>query len=172
MEKFNFAAGKIRWDGVILMLLGLFMLIFPGASVKIVCIILGIALIVMGIMLIISYVKERNIAPIKSNLYAGIGMIVLGILVFIFSDFFVSILLIAFGLILLYGCYVLFRQAYEMSDQKGKDFFLPLIMGIIILVLGILMVTNPAGSAAFVARMCGIALLVEGFSFLISKQER
>ena len=158
--------GKIRWDGVITILLGLFLLIFPNASVKIVCILIGVALVIMGIMLIISYIQEHNRAPVTSNLFIGIGMVVLGILLFIFTNFFVSVILIIFGLILLYGCVMLFMQAYNMRHEKGKDFFLPLIMGIVILILGILMIINPVGTLSFIVQMVGVAMIIEGISLL------
>ena len=156
-------AFRNHWlEGILLLLAGLFMLLWPQASLKILCVVLGIILIVIGVINLLSLFSQKYAEKKESTLALSIGAIVLGILIIVLSRFFVSVFLIIAGLILLFGCIMLFRRAYQLRDIKGKDFAISLILGIIILILGIVMIINPVGTASFVIQLIGVALILFG----------
>ena len=45
------------------------------------------------------------------------------------------------------------------------------MIGVLILVLGIVMIINPVGTAAFVIQLCGVALMIVGFAAVFMKQD-
>ena len=151
---------NIRYQGIFLLIIGLFMLLWPNTSLKILCIVIGVILILFGLADLIQYVRKTE--PTSTTLTKGIIQLVIGILLIVISNFFVSILLILAGIALLYGCYRMFRKAYELRNIRGKDFYVSLIPAILILILAIVMIFNPVGTAAFIVQLVGAAVIIEG----------
>ena len=101
----------------------------------------------------------------------GMVQLVLGILLIVISRFFVSVFLILAGLVMIIGCIMMFRRAWELRDVKGKDFVFSILIGVLILALGIVMIINPVGTAAFVIQLCGVALMIVGISAAFLRSE-
>ncbi len=170
-DKVKEAAIKYRMNGIILILIGLFMLLWPEASLKILCIIVGVVLIITGVIKLINYFQTRALNPDQKDMIMGIVLVVVGVLLIVISRFFVSVFLILAGIVLLIGCVFMFMRAWQMRYERGRDFVLSIVIGVLILVLGIVMIINPVGTAAFVIQLCGVALMIVGFAAVFMKQD-
>ena len=157
-------------NGIIMIILGLIMLLWPGAAMKIVCIVIGVVLIAMGGIRLLTYFngRKRGIEN-QSDLTIGIIEVIVGIALIIISGFFISVFFILAGMAMLYLCYRMFRQAYELRQIRGSAFFMSLGVGIIVLVLGILMIINPVGTATFIVQLAGVAMIIAGLAMLFSR---
>lgn len=170
-EKIKETAVKYRLNGIILILVGLFMLLWPEASLKILCIAVGVILIITGVVKLVHYYQTKPLNPEQKELILGIVFLVLGILLIVISRFFVSVFLILAGIALVIGCVLMFLKAWQTHKEKGPEFMLSLVIGILILVLGIVMIINPVGTAAFVIQICGVALMIMGLAAVFMKKE-
>ena len=168
-QKFKDTVDKYHLDGIILLIIGLFMLLWPQASLKILCVLIGIVLIISGGLTLYNGWKMNDLKGGK--LASGIIQIVLGILLIILSWFFVSVILILAGLVLIARCVVLFMRAWQQRYERGADFVISLVIAVIILILGIIMIVNPAGTAAFVAQLAGIALMIIGLAAIFMPKQ-
>jgi len=171
-EKIKTALKTHGLDGILLILAGLIMLIWPEASLKILCIVMGIILIIIGGINLLSYFFNKYAEVNKNALIYSTVAVILGILMIVLSRFFVSVFLVIVGLLLLFGCFMLFRRAYQLRDVKDKDFIISLVLGIVILILGIVMIINPVGTGSFVVRLIGIALIIMGIAALVMFRNR
>ena len=170
-EKIKDAAVKYRLHGIILIAAGLFMLLWPGASLKILCIVVGVILIITGGIQLINYYQTKPLNPEQKDMILGFVFVAVGILLIVLSRFFVSIFLILAGVALVVGCVLLFLRAWQTRSEKGAEFVFSLLIAILILVLGIVMIINPAGTAAFVVQLCGVALMIMGLAAVFMKKE-
>ena len=159
---------RYRLNGIILILIGLFMLLWPEASLKILCIAVGVILIVSGALSLAALYRERSLGVERGRLISGIAYLVIGILLIVISRFFVSVFLILAGIVLLGACGMLYYRAWQMRYEKGKNFIVSLIVASLILILGIVMIINPVGTAAFVIQLCGAALIIVGIVSIVS----
>ena len=170
-DKVKDVAIRYRLNGIILILIGLFMLLWPEASLKILCIIVGVVLIVSGIIRLVNYFQNKALNPDQKDMITGIVLMVVGVLLIVISRFFVLVFLILAGIVLVIGCIMMFVRAWQMREEKGKDFVLSIVIGALILILGIVMIINPVGTAAFVIQLCGVALMIVGFAAVFMKQD-
>ena len=170
-EKLKDAAVKYRLNGILMILVGLFMLLWPEASLRILCIVVGAILIITGVIRLINYFQMRALNPEQKDMVTGIVCLVVGVLLIVISRFFVSVFLILAGIALLIGCVLMFMKAWQLRHERGKEFVLSLVIGILILVLGIVMIINPVGTAAFVIQLFGVALMIMGIATVFMKQD-
>ena len=158
-------------DGILLIALGIFMLIWPKASLKIICIIIGIILLILGAAKLIQHFSSKYVEESKSDLPVGIIEGILGICLIIFSGFFIKLFPVIAGIILLYGCVMMFLKVYNLRDVKDSTFYSSLIFGIVTLIVGLIMIFNPGGTMAFIVRMAGLGLLIVGIYMLVMKKK-
>ena len=156
---------------IVILVLGLFMLLWPETALKIMCNVIGVILILAGIFMLVNNYKGTKKPQIRfSSPVLGIVMIVAGIAVIVISRFFVSAVFVIIGLAMLAGCAALFIKAYRLHDIKGRDFFTSLVAGGIILILGIVMIINPVGTASFLIQLAGVAFMIAGIAMLFNRQ--
>lgn len=143
----------------VMIILGAFMLIWPGIVSRSICYFLGAVLIFFGITKIIAYVKLTEVGFFsKVLLLFSILMILLGVALFIKPDFFSSIIPILVGI-----CVLLESINGFMSYFQEKDIAI-LIRALLLLAFGILLLWNPFGATQVFIRIIGIYLILDGIS--------
>jgi len=172
-EKLDNLVKNNKVTGIVLIIFGLIMLLWPNAAMKILCIVIGIILIALGgIRLLTYYNNKKTGLENRNELTLGLIMAVLGIILIVISRFFISVFFVLAGLAMLFICIRMFRQAYELRYEKGSSFAVSLIIGILVLALGIVMIINPVGTAAFLVQLGGIALIIAGLGITFSGKTR
>lgn len=152
--------------GIALIALGILAIIFRAQIVAVVSTILkwiaGGILITSGIFMIVAFIRD------KSKVYSliiGILAVIAGILMFIFN--LVIILLAVFiGISLLLNGGLKIREAVAASKVKAKMWYLSLIIGIINLILGVLILVYPFIGMATIGItaviILGVGMIVTG----------
>ena len=129
--------------GIAMIALGILGIIFRGPIVDfmstIVKWIIGGILIVAGIIAIVMFVKDRSQV---SKLIIGILSIAAGILMFIFN-LIVWIIAIFLDIVLLVDGGYKIREALAANKAKAKNWYISLILGIINVILGALAIISP-----------------------------
>lgn len=152
--------------GIIAIILGFIILIFPFASNFALSIVFGVAFIILGIYYFLASGHAWSISKGSTAAYIILGIlsIICGyILLFnvIFFDLLVSIYLYVFGfMLIIFSIMRLLQHGYH----KGLA-ALNLILGIITVVLGFFALLGPV----YVAIIIGIALIVDGFGVAIGE---
>ena len=159
--------------GIIAIIIGLLILIFPFAGTFTIGFLVGVAFIMLGAFFIVAGGSVWGIAPYTEDVsvWSGIAFIIIGILAIIVGfilvfnlflfDLLVGIYLYLFGiLIIIMGIVRLFQDGFN----KGSA-VLSIILGIITIILGYFALLGPE----FVAIIIGIALIVDGFCIAIGE---
>lgn len=152
--------------GIIAIILGFIILIFPFASNFALSVVFGVAFIILGIYYFLASGHAWNISKGSTVAYIILGIlsIICGyILLFnvMFFDLLVSVYLYVFGfMLIIFSIMRLLQNGYN----KGLA-ALNLILGIITVALGFFALLGPV----YVAIIIGIALIVDGFGVAIGE---
>ncbi|MCM1189343.1 MAG: DUF308 domain-containing protein [bacterium] len=159
-------------SSLLMIVLGIILMVWPGAAMDIACMIIGCGLIIVGaISLIVLFVRQKKsgeegvgkdsiIAIIKS-----VVMIVVGIILIAKMKTVVSILPFVIGVLIIVNSTVNVIQSILNRKQSGK-WVVSLVIGLVTAVIGILMVADPFGAAVSQIFILGLGLAVDGISNL------
>ncbi len=169
----DWAKGAFRsaiFDGVLLILFGLFLLLFPDTSLRVLCIIIGVVLMVMAVGEFILAVKTQVTFERMTDIFLGAIELLLGFAILINSNFFISIFQVVIGILLICGGIVMFIRAFDLRNVRGSVFVLAIVLGVLTVILGIIIIANPVAFAGFITQLMGVSLMIEGVSLICLMQ--
>lgn len=153
---------------LILLIVGIFLLVRPESTLFVICRLLGVAMIVIGALLIASYINMRGEPVAAGALAGGVILAVFGIFIVARPDVIAAFAGILFAVILIsYAC----GQFVEMSTLRtfhDDRWYLCLIGGIVTLILGIVFLFHPMRLTAVLVQVAGAAMIyaaICGFVF-------
>ena len=152
-----------------LMLLGLALLLWPEASLRLVCYLFGAVILVKGLLSIWGYVRaEERFFFDYFGLVFGIAASALGVFLLLQPDTVVSVLPILVGIYVIVDAVVRLQSAFELRAMGYGRWWGFLILAGLSVALGVLMVVNPFETVQLLVMAIGVILLVEGALSLIS----
>ncbi len=150
--------------GILVVILSIYALAYPGAAFVSLVLILGIILFIVGIEKIVSGI----FLPIKGR-GATIG---LGILALIFAGFVIAfpgfatwIITVFIGIALLFGGAASIVQAFSGRESGWKKAFL-IGVGALLIIIGITTLVSPIFGAQFAGFVIAIGLLIAGIQMV------
>ena len=163
----NSKLGKIL-SLVVIALVGLFLVIYPSDTLNIVVGVFGGALLLIGLIGIVSYFLPKNknsrsvIDLVVSIVEAIVGLIVVSNIGFVISLFpiFAGVIIAAQGVLYLIS-------ALRMKSDNNNSWKLGLVLSLVMIAFGILIFANPFATQATLVRLAGIALIYNAVSGLI-----
>ena len=162
--------GSYVFDGLLLVALGVVMLIWPDESLKVLCAIIGVVLIVMGLVKFVLFFVDREVPARPLDLLTAFVQLGVGVVVLAEADFFISLFQILVGVILLYGSVLLFIKAIQLREIRGFFFAAALVSGVLVAALGVVIIMNPPAFASFMMQLQGVALIFLGVALIIVMQ--
>ena len=152
--------------GIIAIILGLLIIIFPFASQYVLTTVFGIAFIILGIYYLLACANlwDYSKGTVAAYIILGILSLICGfILLFniLFFDLLVAVYLYIFGFMIIIAAIMRLLQS---GYNKGFA-VLNFILGIIIVLLGFYALVSPV----YVAIIIGVALIVDGFGIAIGE---
>ena len=157
-------AKRLWWlvllTGVVSVLVGILLLAWPGKTLLVLMVVLGIYLLVFGALRFIEAVFDTEMDQRGLNVFLGILAVVLGVLVMREPVRFVWVAAIVVGLFwLIRGLIEIFRSIarHDVPDRGWR-----LSAGLISVVAGAVILLWPGASVLVVAVISGIYLIVVG----------
>lgn len=142
---------------LILGLVGLVLLLIPETLNKLIGVLIGVVLLMVGIIAIVRYFKEKKNES-NLNIVSGILYSVLGVIIIIYPYSIINLLTICLGLYLvIYGSLKL-KKSIVLKKITDK-WIGTLIMGIITIILGIILIFNPFAGIT-ITKLAGSFLVV------------
>lgn len=154
-------------SAVLCVLLGLVLFIWPGATMQIICMSLGIMLLSYGIIQILIYLlnRERTFA-LQGMMFLGIVLAVLGVWIVLMPEIFIMAVPVIVGiLIAVHGLHNIV-QAFALQKDGYEKWWLALLFASITLIFGGVLIYNPFEAVELVVRIVGISLIYDGLSDL------
>lgn len=147
---------------------GLVLLIWPDISGKILCYTLGAALILMGSIQLIGFVRGERLGIVnKFSMFMGIILVIFGIFVCANPHIVLSIIPFVVGIvILMHGCMDI-AYTMDIKNTGAPKWWIALLAAIITFVFGLILVLHPYLAFGVTMQLLGIALLYDGGSDLI-----
>lgn len=152
--------------GILAIIFGLLIIIFPFMSQFVLAIIAGIGILILGIYFLIAGASMWSLSKVGSILYIIIGFLgmLAGIMllgnIFLF-DVLVSLYLYIVGFMLLFAGLVGVFTRSAMTTRASAG--LMLLLGIITIILGYFALLSPI----YVAIILGVSLIIDGIAILM-----
>ncbi|TCO07969.1 HdeD family acid-resistance protein [Natronoflexus pectinivorans] len=158
--------------GIIAMLFGLILLLFPTLTIVTFALIFGIAVLLGGATTIASALKVRDTGySYKRKLTEGIIAALLGILILIQPETAAALFVTIIGIwAILIGA--IFIWSFYKISKAGFTGKLSLLFGILSLIMGAVLIFNPFESSRMIVVFIGIYSLVYGISMLLINRKK
>ncbi|MCM1039361.1 MAG: DUF308 domain-containing protein [Ruminococcus sp.] len=161
-------------SSLIMIILGIILMVWPGETMDIACMVIGCGLIIAGVIgLAVLFIRrkkngEENISKdsVITTLKSVI-IIIVGIVLIAKMKTVVSILPFIMGILIIVNSAVNIMQTILNKDQNSK-WIVSLIASLVTAIIGILMIANPFGAAVSQIFIMGLGLTVGGISNLIN----
>lgn len=157
-------------------LAGVILLVVPDVTMMTIVYVVAFMLTIIGAWYLISYFKDhKENADVSSGngedavrtLVAGIILLILPIIMFIIPNFFVTVISLLAGALLLVSGIVNAMRSIRLKRLNDRSWIVSLIISILIAIAGALLVYDPFDSATMFVRILGICLVVNGLADLL-----
>ena len=150
-------------SSVAFILVGLALLLWPEACLRVVCGLFGLVILMKGVGSIYSFLKAevRGFFSYFGWLF-GAAAVALGIFLLIRPQTVVSILPILVGLFVIMDGVMRVQSAFELRAAGYDRWWSLLILALVSVVLGAVMLWNPFGTVELLVMAIGVILMVEG----------
>ena len=152
---------------ILMIVLGLLLILWPGKTLEVAAKILGIALLVGGAICGFSWFRDRNVMGNNyTTLALGILCLIAGVVVFVAPRGVISLLPKIIGVAIAVNGVLNVAQALEMR-KMGGDWLGPVIMGALTVVAGLFLVFFAFGAMKAAVMVIGGIIIYNGVSNLL-----
>lgn len=154
---------------IALFVLGLFLVIFPEVSQIIICKAVGIALCVWGVLRLLTYFRMAKEEVFGSfGLVQGISLLAFGIFFVMRPEAIAMFFGTALAIIIIIDGILKLQYGIEFYHMQVANWWIQAVIAALMVIMGVIALFNPFGSAAALMIFVGIVLMVEGASDFIS----
>lgn len=148
--------------------LGICFIVWPTASVQTLCALAGAVLEVFGLIKLVGYfAQKRSGLAFQFDFILGVLGIVLGLVVISFARKIVGVIPIFLGIFILVDGIFKLQTAFDAKHWGLPAWRVILLVALAVCTVGVTLIVKRYESAATVAVILGIALLVDGVQNLI-----
>ena len=147
-------------------LLGLVLVCWPDRSIGFLCMLLGAAIFITGIIYILGWIARRKEGVPAFFVLPGVILCALGVWLMTNPASVVILIQYIFGAILIFHGVVDLQGAVTLMRQRWERWWLDLALAVLTIALGALVLVNPFGTFATLVILIGAALIFDGLSDL------
>lgn len=155
-------------SALLTIIIGIVLVVWPDWSGRLMCYLLGAALIIMGLVQLIIYIRGQRIGFFsKFSMVMDIVLILLGIWVCVRPDAILALIPIVIGIMMLiHGCMDI-QYTIDIKNAGASKWWIALICALVTLVLGVFLVMHPFLAFEITMVVIGAGLLYDGISDLV-----
>lgn len=160
------AKTALIWEGVLAILAGLFMIIWPKTAAGIIIGVIGALLVLDGILAFVAYLQTPKDLRSGWTLTRAIGAVLAGIVMFTLTNVVavVMIYIIAFYVVLISIASI--AGAFVVKKSGAPAWWILLVAGILGFVAALIMIFNPSAGIAGILWVVGLFLVLQGAAAL------
>ncbi|MDO4522349.1 MAG: DUF308 domain-containing protein [Eubacteriales bacterium] len=149
--------------------IGIVLLVWPDISVRTLCYVFGVGMLIFGgAYLIIYFTKDRLLSVMQPDLVIGVVGVSTGVFILLKMEYMLEIIPFALGIVSLLGAVVKVQHALDLRHIRSGHWYVMLLWALILGILGALLVANPFESLEVIVVLIGVALIIDGVGNLIS----
>lgn len=148
-------------SSVMFLIFGLFLVFQTENVIKTMSIIMGGILLIIGIVPIVNYFKNRihNFFSSAGLLY-GVFSTVAGLMILFNTKILATIIPILSGVWMIINSVNKIQIAMELRDNRVRSWLITFIFAILILIAGAFLIINPFASAVLLGKTVGIVIII------------
>lgn len=153
-------------NGIIALVFGVLALFFPRETIIVVAKYLGLVLLIMGVViLIISFTDKKSNRSQASSITQGVAGVVLGGIIFFYTQESLSVFVILIGIwALIFGIVQIIIATRIKSGNRIRD--LLIFNGILTTAFGVILFFNPFQSAVALTFVAGVLAVIIGIGMI------
>ena len=152
--------------GILAVVIGIIALVYPGGTLKVIIILLGIFALLNGLSILFNAFSQKS--KDTHDLLVGILYVVLGLIMIIASFAFLDELMyILAAFLIIFGLFQLYEMWPIAKDSLKGEKLYNLVIAIIAIVLGIVIIVYPGLAANIVMMIIGAFLIIIGLINLL-----
>lgn len=160
---------SIKWNTTLSALLcivaGIALFIWPDLFTRMACRVIAIFLIIIGIIHLFSYFAEKQGAfRLQADLIIAVVLLAVGFWMYTSPDFFISLIPIVLGIIILVHGIQDIRYAFHLKKIAYDLWWTAAIFGFLTAAFGLVLLFQPFKSASTLTMLIGVALIYDGIS--------
>lgn len=155
-------------NAVIMVVVGLVLVIWPDFFGKMLCYLLGGALILMGVIQLIGFLRGERLGFYnKFNMLMGIVLVLLGIWICTQPKIVLSIIPVVVGILVILHGLMDIQYTLDIKRTGNTKWWIALIAAILTFVFGLVLVFRPFAAYEISMILLGVAMLYDGGSDLV-----
>lgn len=151
---------------VLMIVLGLVLLIFPGVSLDIIRWSLAIILIIAGMGMVINDLRRQTVFSMFSGSLLGVFLLVMGIIIVIHPDV-LAIVPIILGAWMIVSSFFTLRLTSTIKNTGDGGFWISFITSMISIICGFILIFHPMSGAVALTSVLGAVIIVYAIAGLI-----
>ena len=151
---------------ILMIVIGLILVLWPGHVMTTAVTILGIALLAGGVISILSWYRGRMKGASYATLAEGILLAVAGVVVLGSPRFLISIFPVFVGIVILINGIINLAQALDQKREGYARWTVSLALAVLTIVLGLLITFNPFSTMEMLVMAIGFVIIYNGVSNL------
>lgn len=155
-------------SALLTVVVGLVLVLWPELTGKILCYILGGAIILMGVIQTIVFLRGERIGLVpKFTAVMGLVLIILGIWVCVRPQIVLSIIPVVIGIMMVVHGIMDLQYTVDIKNTGVQRWWIALIAAILTLAIGVFLILQPFLAFELTMMVIGFGLLYDGISDLI-----
>ena len=151
--------------------LGIVLLVWPGTTGKIVCMVLGVAFLVYGVCQVVGFFLRKDEGWGSGVVYLLSGLCTLMLAWLMLSNDgkgVMAIVPLVLGAAVVVDSCISLKRAFQLKELGMERWWIMALLSVVTLVFGLVVMFNPFESALLVIRILGGVLIYQGVSDLVS----
>lgn len=147
------------------MALGIILVVWPGLSVRMVCMAIGVVLVINGISRLMNFIFGRDGSIFSQmNLVMGIIITVIGGWILFQPNTIIAMIPILVGIIIVIHGINNLQQTVSLCRSRYDKWWVALLLALITIGFGVLLIFNPFVAVDTLIRFIGLFLIYDGAS--------
>ena len=156
---------NVMVSALICVALGVILVVWPGLSVRVVCMAIGAVLVVNGISRLLNFIFGRDGSVFSQmNLVMGIIITVIGGWILLQPNTIIAMIPILVGIIIVIHGINNLQQTVSLCQSRYDKWWVALLLALITIGFGILLIFNPFAAVDTLIRFIGLFLIYDGVS--------
>lgn len=147
--------------------LGLLLLLLPGLSLNVACLLIGGAVLVYGAARLAAYFRGGASAD-RLDLVLGVLLVLLGLFLLIWIRFLLALVPVVLGVYILVDSLGSLKRSLDMRALGFSRWWVSCLVAAALALCGLVMVFNPFGTMEGLVQFIGLGFLVDGVYTLVN----
>ena len=158
---------ELKWQSslyhILYILMGAVLLIFPETTARTICYATGGAAVVAGMTAVCIYLfRDVSKNTYRNDFVSGLVSVLLGVFLFYKADLVISLIPFLLGIAVIISGFIKLQNCIDVRHMGYGNGIVLFLLSLVNIVLGIILLVNPFGTAILLFRLIGVGLIFSG----------